>query len=88
MRIESINLFMMATISFSVVVIFLIPSCKYQQRKEWFFYRTISDWNRPSQTIVVNSSVKTFKAAVSSIKYLLMKHVNSLSLLSIVICNL
>ena len=65
----------------SVVVIFLIPPFKYQQRKECFFYRTISDWNRPSQAIVVSGSVKSFKAAVSSITYLLMKHVNSLNLL-------
>ena len=39
--------------------------------------RTISDWNRLPQHIVMSRSVETFKAAVCSIKYYLMKPVNS-----------
>ena len=48
---------------------FIIPPCETQQRHKSFFPRRIFNWNMLLQPIVLSGSVETFKAVVSSIKY-------------------
>ena len=45
---------------------FIIPHWKTQSRNKIVFPRTISDWNRMPQPIVLICSIEMFKAAISS----------------------
>ena len=48
---------------------FQIPSCKTQYRKESFFPRTITDWNKLPDNIVNCTSVESFKSSISKHQY-------------------
>ena len=48
---------------------FHIPSCKTEYRKESFFPRTITDWNKLPDNIIHSTSVDSFKSALSKHTY-------------------
>jgi hypothetical protein len=41
---------------------FQIPSCKTEYRKESFFPRTITDWNKLPENIINSTSLDSFKS--------------------------
>jgi hypothetical protein len=48
---------------------FQIPSCKTEYRKEYFFPRTITDWNKLLENMINSTSLDSFKSSISKLHY-------------------